>query len=377
MRTILILLSLTFLFSCSKVKELEDRTKNMEETMEKMEKTTTSMSNTTTQMKDTMGKMEQTTTGMSNTTTQMSDTMDNMNENTTNMYLQIRQKEAADTRNKEMANLTDKYTDMGAKLTAGKKYFYSFEYQLWTGRGVDNEEYRNELIEEAMEEFYRMLNDLYSDYEAVSPVDIDSANIRTKAFYALATTMHFNNLHQVHNVKKYNKNNAVQVEELSIYEILKSALAKYNNTETTLELTPAEVVAVRGFNIKITEALLNARMNFITALGVKDVVTKDHMSYGDMGRGLLYQMSRGRFGSLNLDSKFEVQNVYTQADVRKKLDGALKTKKIIVESNFIARLDGKISSIIKNLHRPETSEDDGSQNQEEDDVYGMLSDLTK
>ena len=345
MKSLLVLMLLSSLVSCSKIKELEDRTENMETTMEDMEKTTG-------EMKD--------------TTEEMNETMDNMNQNMSDMYYQVRQKESSDTRDKELRNLRDEYTDMGAKLTAAKKFFYAFEYQLWTGNGDDTEEFRHTLIEDALEEFYRFMADFHDGFSRTSPIDINKANVKTKAFYALATTMHFNNDKQITRAKKIDGMTLI-----SIYDVIKNALEKYT---AGTELNSYEQVVVRGGNYYITEDLLNARMNFITVLGIKDIVSKDKMGTMDKVHGFLFKYISKKLGRLSLDSNYEVQNRYTQADATEKLDGALKTRKIIIENDLRLKMDKSIKSIIKNLKHP-ARQDDGTQNEEDTEVYDMLDEL--
>lgn len=326
--TLVVVLGSTFI-SCSKVKELEDKTDNMESTMEKMNKT-----------------------------------MNNMDSNMTNMYRQVRQKESEDTRTKQMDILRDSNLSMGAKLTAAKKYFLAFEYQMWTNTGFDTKEFREKLVEDAMEELYRELTDIYAGYTGISPLDIDNANADTEAFYALATTAHFKNIYQESLLEDH-----PELEELDLYDMMKKSLKLYKRNKP---LKGAMAVPVRGQNLEMTREILGARMNFMTALALKDMVNRNEMNLRDKARGALFKVFGNGIGSLNLNSKFEVQNRYTQKDIVKKLNSALTAKKVLNSTGGKARLDSSLSSIITNLRVVKKSNASAKQKQETSEVYKVL-----
>lgn len=270
--------------------------------------------------------------------------MNNMDTNTSYMYLQVRQKEAEDTRTKQMAILRDSSTDMGSKLTAAKKYCIAFEYNFWTGNGMDNLLYREFMLDEALEEFYREMVDIHADFRATSPIELNKANTLTKAFYAIASTAHFENIQQEIIVKKKKR-----VKLTSLYDVMKSALEKYETGKID-SLTHAEEVVVRGQNLQITKDLINARMNFMLALGIKDFVASDDMNTLEKGSGLLYKLTRGRLGALHLDSELESQNLITQSDIFKKIDGARKAKDILDKYGYEVRVDRSLRSILSHLY---------------------------
>ena len=354
MKAILFLLVFTSFYSCSKIEELENRTESMD--------------NSTKEMKDITKEMSDTTKEMNETTNDMQGTTEVMRENTEELLMLSRQGATSDLREKAKNVFLNKDRGMGDVLTAAKKYFYAFEYQVWNGRGEDTLEEREALLLNAMEEFYRLLNDLNKGYTAATPIEIESAGTANKAFYALATTMHFNNDKQASRVGKYEG-----VEEISMYDIIKSSLEKFNAGE---QLHEYEQVVVLGENYRITENLLNARLNFVTALGIKDMVTgQQGMTYGQLLQaGALkkwYLRPFRRYGAIRVNSTFELQNVYTQEDIKMKLDGAVQTKNILAGSNFNTKLDKYLHSIIKNLSTPNLS-DDGRQNEENLEVYNLL-----
>lgn len=324
------------LASCSKVEELDKRTKSMESA----------------------------TSSMSGTTKGMSDTTDRMKEVTSEMYKQIRQKEAEDTRNKKLDILKDDSVDMGQKLTAASVMYKSFEYQLWTGKGFDSLEFREDLMLEAMDEFYRNISDVYSNLEKktcpllckkridkISPLKLN--NNDTRFFYALATTMHMNNSNQTHLFKTLNIQGA---EETSLYDIIKSALIK---DKAGAYLTASEEVAVRGQNKEISLKLLDARVNFLTALAVKDMSTQEDMGFKDTTNALIFKITGGTIGKLTLDSVFEEVNNVTKMDINSKLVAAIKTRSVLKKLEYNFELDKSLNSIIKNLAMDQVTDADG------------------
>lgn len=319
------------------------------------------------EMKDTTGDMSKTTSDMKETMDKMNRTMSQMDINMANMYRQVRQKESEDTRSKQISILNDKKTDMGTKLTAAKKYYMAQEYQLWNGIGFDTKEYREIMILDAVEELYRYLTDYYSDYRSTSPVELEKANNGTKVFYAMATTLHFNNSNQELLAKT-----SPEVEKLSLLDLIKSALIKNYNHE---RLTEIEGVIVSGQNLKISEKLLNARMNFLSALALKDMITKNNMSTRNMARGLLFQISNGSLGSIRLDSKFQYQNHVTQEDIMAKLEEAVKTKHALEKVDVKVRMDKTIKSILRNFKLP--SQNGDQQNEQNDQILDLVDQLSK
>ncbi len=329
-----IMLLASVFIGCSKVEDLEKKTDNMEATMERMDRT-----------------------------------MNHMDHTMTPMYLQIRQKESEDTRSKQITKLNDVQVNMGAKLTAAKKYFLAFEYQFWTNTGIDDQGYRELMLEDALEEFYRSLVDYHAQYAPISPIHLEEdASNSTKVFYSLAATMHFNNPHQLKMIKSN-----PQFEKISIYDVIKKALKNYTEDK---ELDHAQIVVVRGQNLEMTEALINARMNFLVGLALKSLVNKKNMGWKEKLTALLYTISSGRLGSLSLASEFEQQNKVTQKDIHSKLDGALKAKKVLVANNMSVNLDASIRSILINLRKPRGEEVETSSARENAaKVYGLIDKL--
>lgn len=308
----------TVVFSCSKVETLEKRTENMEDDMKSMK----------------------------GTTEQLDKKMENMDENMELIKEDGRQAVSSTSRKDEFAILRDEDIPMGAKISAAKRLFYAFENQLWTGRKSDTEEVRNILFKDAVDELYEHLADFYRGYNAQETVVfINDANANYQAFFAIAATMHFNNSKQEMRLK-----GEQEFEIISMYDIIKTALKKYRENQA---LNDYEKVIIRGKNLKMTIDLLNARMNFITLLAVQDLVTEPEMFDEKWRDAARFKMNENWGDGLNLiDVPFEEQNMASKEEIIYRLDGALKTKNLILENTFPMHIDKGLTSLIENMSKP-------------------------
>jgi len=272
------------------------------------------------------------------------------------MFKEVRQKEFKDSRLKELEIIRRKDTEMGEKLTSAAAFFKALEFQLWTGLEFDTIEYREEMMTEAMDEFYRKLTDVYSSLQkrkcpvvckkrlnAMTPISLPRRQINERTFYALATTMHINNTHQESLFRNDKFSHAALT---STYDIVKSALTKELNSA---HLNPAEEVVVRGQNKEISIELLKARINFITALAVKDMTKRENMSFGNKIKALTFNITGGTLGNIIIDSEFEEANTVTQIDINSKLSEALKTKELLNSLGIEFNMDNSLYSILDNL----------------------------
>jgi hypothetical protein len=314
----LVLLSTLNMTSCSKVKDLENKTTNMD-------RNTSEMNNTTNQMKD--------------TTIQMKDT-------TSNMYSQIRTKETEDSRSKKMTIIQSDAAGMGEKIAAAAVFYKSFEFQTWTANGTfDDMQVRDDLFLDAVKEYYKRMTDIYTraDIEDMSPLNQDSKKYNDEmAFYAMAVAMHEN----IHHQEEIHAHSKVKFEVRSFLNLLDVALTKEENGE---ELTEYEDVILSGEYRDITIELMQARFNMILALVCKDTTSKKEMTMGQKIKGLGFQITGGKVGSLELTSTFSDANDSTKRDVLKKLDATMKTKAILDRINVEVKFDESLKSVFENL----------------------------
>jgi hypothetical protein len=207
-----------------------------------------------------------------------------------------------------------------------------------------------------MEEFFRKLTDVYSGLQkkkcpivcrkrikSMTPISLPKKQINERTFYAFATTMHINNTHQE---SLFRKEIFSHAHLTSAYDIIKMALLKELNSE---HLNLAEEVVVRGENKEISIELLKARVNFLTALAIKDMTDKKNMSFGNKIQALIFNITGGALGNIILDSEFQKSNNITQLDINNKLSAALKTKALIRSLGVSFDIDHSLYSILDNL----------------------------
>lgn len=306
--SLVLLAVLTLSVSCSKVKDAENNMKSMKDT-----------------------------------TTEMSKTTEKMEENTTVMYQQVRSKEAEDTRNKKFEILNDKEADFGTRIAAAAVYFKSFEFQLWTGSGEDTQHVREVLMLDAANEFTRRVCDTYKkiNVKRLSPVKEGKGQADEHTFYALAATMHMTHHFQDGLVEK-----KPRVKKTSFYDIVKSALRKDDLGEPMADY---EEVLVSGINKEIMTELIKARVDMLSALALKDLTDKRNMTIGQKLKGLLFKVTAGNLGSIDLPETYPGANDATKNRVITYLDGALKARNFLGEIDVKKDLEKTIKSAFQKI----------------------------
>lgn len=290
--------------------------------------------------------MEELTQQMADTTNKMSQTTNTMNDTTGNMYPQIRTKESEDTRSKKMKIILDDSVAFGEKIAAAAVYYQSFEFQFWTNNGTyDTPEVRNKLFLDAMNEFYKRMSDIWDniDIEDMSPTNTKQTKYNfDMAFYAMSVGMHMINHHQDHIQKTVGG-----FSQKSFYDLMTLALLKEDRAQ---ELTDYEHVALSGVNRDISIALLKARYNMILALAIKSSTESiNDAGLGKKASALIFKLSKGHLGEIGLDSKFEMTNESTKRDILEKLDGAQKTRDVLLSIGQDVEVDKTLKSIIDNI----------------------------
>lgn len=317
---LIVVASFSTQLGCSKVQELDDRTKKM-----------------------------------ADTTGQMAKTTEEMKESMSHMYPQVRTKEAEDTRNKKMQIILDRESGMGAKIAASAIYFQSFEFQFWSNNTTyDTVETRERLFLDAANEFFRRATDIFNriDVSELQPtMDNPDKYSQEMAFMALSTAMHMLNHHQEYIHEKTGKT----FEVVSFYDLMKAALEKDQKGEY---LTPAEAVFVTGTNKRISIELLKARTNMLLGLAISfmvDLGEIDHVGLKEKGSALLAKLSKGKYGNVRLTSLFETANIVTQKEINVRLDGAKKARELLTSIGHSIVVEPILQNILKNLKFDEES----------------------
>lgn len=287
---------------------------------------------------------------MEKSTEKVSTTTDEMKNTTSIMYQQIRSKEAEDTRDEKFDILMGDEAEFGTRITAAGVYYKSMEFQLHTGNGdFDTEENLKEFYLDSANEFTRRLCDLYEriNVKKMSPT---KNNKMEMSFYALAVSMHMN--HSFHDLIAKSK----QEEAVSMYDLLKQALRKEKNGK---KLKEHEEVLLNGINREIMVELIKARVDILSALALKNLTDKRDMTLGQKAKALLFKISGGRFGDIDLPEVYDKSNEATKIYTEKYLDAAVKTKAFLKEIAIEKPLEKTVKTALKNIDLDQDSKEEG------------------
>ena len=320
-QTVSLLLVTTLLSSCemkSQLKEMHDSTANMEGYTKKMSDTTERMDGKTTDLHTTMIEMKDLTDknmkemsgdtkamktqtvalgekmdGMAKTTENLDNKMGGMGKSTDNLDKNMETMVGtAGKLDNKMGNLTEVISEMvdvakqgGAsaehrnaletlmaaktypqKLMEGKKYFVSFEYQLYSGKGLDqSQEKLDELAYEAFLEIFKtaMIFETEGVHPLASPEGFFSSEKSNNqaSFNALAATMSSSNRKQEALREMNIKDSEEKFEPKTFYHLMVEALKQKNSSGSK----PAWMSEVLN-NETTAINLLQARHNFICTL---------------------------------------------------------------------------------------------------------------
>lgn len=324
-------IALLFVVSCSKVQEIDKRTQSMERS-----------------------------------TSDVSTTTESMKETTTIMYQQIRSKEAEDTRDEKFQILMREEAGMGTRITAAGVYFKSMEFQLWNNNETyDSKEVLKDYYLDAANELTRRMTDLYDkiDTKKMGPT---KDNKMEMSFYALSATMHMNHTFQDELAK------SKKIEVVSMYDLIKKALIKERDHRVLL---PHEEVLMSGINKEIMINLIKARIDIYSALALKNLTDKRDMTLGQKAKGLIFKITGGRLGSIDLPEVFDKSNEATKIYIEKYLDGALKAKAFLKDIGIEKKLEKTLFSAFKVINLNEKSID--SSDERRIKIQGQIDQLLK
>ncbi|HAZ14484.1 MAG: hypothetical protein A2X86_00305 [Bdellovibrionales bacterium GWA2_49_15] len=313
---------------CSKVQELENRTKSMD---------------------NATSNMAGTTNGMAKTTNEMKVITEGMAESTDDMAIKLRVKEAQETRVRSREKLLEA-SSFNEKLTQAAVYFKAFEYQFWSDAGADTEARRAALMRESLEEFFRTIYEFLpaktKDWAELSPLSKDN---KTQALYAIAVAMHEKQIYQ---------ELRAQEKGFEIFDVLKmiqNGLAKLQQVESgKLSIYDLEEYE-RQVQIYRTESLLLLKLRFemlpvMTLANISDIKDKGKLS-------ILFSMLRAKtFFLFGKEKKWN--NLYFSLSTAKRhemnvwLEESLKARKFLAALGIKVELEKTIKKIYQNMNTP-------------------------
>lgn len=313
-------------------------------------------------------KAEENMKNMERTTTKMSATTDEMKDVSEVVYRQMRPKEAEETRSAKMAELLNPKVDMDGKFLAATVYFMSFEYQLWTGNNnFDSLDTRHTLLLQVANEFTKKVSGIYKKIKTkkMSPTKEGRSQNDEMAFYALAATMHATNTFQE---EKSVKNGTFPV--ISFYDMVKTSLLKEVNGYNYEDY---ESVLVTGTNKEMMIELIKARVDVFAALALKNLTDKRNMTLGQKAKSLLFKLTGGRLGSIDLPEVYDQSNDPTKDSVITYLEGALKAKNFLREIGVNKTLEKTTRSALINIDLgEEVSDGDVAMDEKREEIQSLI-----
>lgn len=303
----------------------------MKQNLDEMHKATVTMADTTKDMSKTTKDMSETTQRMEQKTIELDKKTNDLDSKTAELYDALRQGNAAILR-KEFLEAMNDAKEMPKKLGMGVKYFWSFEFQLWSMQGLDDQHRREELASSAAREFIREIHEFAPSNDFISPTSNDNND---KNFLALATT-----LHEV-NDKQKNRLSKTDQKLVSMLSLMDRALAEgkaLKAGEITNEQLADSSKDLLIFEHKVIQ-ILQARHNFILAMLVAKASKVD--------QSLKEKVLLGLFGNKwNLD--LAQYNDVEIAEMTKYLKGVRDTRAILTRNGYTVEVDKTIAKVMAN-----------------------------
>ncbi|WP_413944116.1 hypothetical protein [Bdellovibrio sp. HCB-162] len=292
--------------------------------LDEMHKATVEMSDTTKDMSETTKRMEEKTSDLD----KKSEALD---AKTAELYDALRQGNAAILRKEFLEQMTEA-KEMPKKLALGVKYYWAFEFQLWSMQGLDNEARREELASSAAREFIREIHEYAPNEDFISPTTDDN---KEKNFLALVTT-----LHEV-NDKQKNRLDKTTIPQMSMLSLIERALKEktlLDQGKITVEQLSHSSYDLLGFEQKLIQ-ILQARHNFILTMLVAKASNVDKDWKNKIKLGLL---------GMKWTLDFSKYNDVEVSEMKRYVKAVLDTRAILTRAGHGIVVDETIMKIVKN-----------------------------
>lgn len=243
--------------------------------------------------------------------------------------------ESRRTRDQQFEYLLDDRLNLSSRILAAKTYFSSFDYQI--RHNIKKNDVLEALYFEATNEFSRRIPEIFEQVNAKKLSPFKAKNKMTLSFYALAASLDESNL------------------SISMLDIMKKALIK---EKVGKELLRHEEPLVIKDNKEISIELLKARVDIMTALALENLTDKKNMTLGQKTKTLLFKVTGGLFGSIDLPELYDESNEATKKAAKDYLSAALRTKNFLTEIGIKKDLNKTLRSALKKIDFSEKSEHD-------------------
>lgn len=301
-----------------------------------------------------MEGMTKTTESMRVTTEEMSRTTHKLEEDSSETYPLVKASASQEARQRQIEKILDPETGSKRRFTEASTYYRAFEYQVAGSRVyMENPEKVEDFLTDAANEYSRLMGDLYEEINLhkMSPLKTGKNQTADAAFYALAATMH-----EVHNHHKRmtEKNN---VATMSFYHMITTSL----QDEDSRELKRYQRVLISGNSRKVMIELLKARVDMIAAVALSHMVDQEQMSLKSKGSALMFKISGGKTGKLNVPTIINDSNPGTKLTVAETLHKALETKEFLRSIGIENELHKDLKEIYSNIDIKENDNKEDNQ----------------
>lgn len=243
--------------------------------------------------------------------------------------------EARKMRDHQFELLLDDRLNLSSRILAAKTYFTSFDFQL--RHNIQDQKTLEILYFEATNEFSHRIPEIF---EAINPKKISPFKAKNKSalsFYALAAALDESTL------------------SVSFYDLLKKALIK-EKANKGLSLHEEPLVQKDAKEISIE--LLKARVDILTILALENLTDKKNMTLGQKTKALLFNVTGGLLGSIDLPEIYDESNEATKNAAKDYLNQALLTKNTLAELGIKKGLHKKLRSALKKIDFKEKGHND-------------------
>ncbi|MCB9091298.1 MAG: hypothetical protein H6621_10340 [Halobacteriovoraceae bacterium] len=236
-------------------------------------------------------------------------------------------------------------TTFAHKVAMAAKYYKAFEFQVWTGQRYDTIEYREKLFKDAINEYFRKIQDLtegknLADYNA-SPLGLGDKN-NANAIMALAVAMHEKNGLQDYVLANTQKD----VEILSFYKLMEKASLRVADVEKEeiyfKDLKEYEEDA-SYYRDEFVE-LVNLRYNMLLIMGLTKI--------SGMGESLAGMVTFLKMGISKWETRFTTLDLGQRNKVNLWLENSLKAKDLLERLGVEPRMYSDVKKRLQNMTRP-------------------------
>lgn len=266
---------------------------------------------------------------------------------TSHLYEQISQ-EAADRRDEKFQILMEEEAEMGGRLSAAIDYFSSFDFQL-----AVNTNKADSLYSRAANEFSLKVSDLFWKINPYKLNPMNEDNKLDMSFYALAAALD-------------EKGDSPE----SFYDLIKNALLKDHQHE---KLMDHEELLVSGINREIMIELIRARVDITATMALKNLTDKRDMTLGQKAKALIFKITGGRLGSIDLPETYDKSNDATKSSAHKHLEASLEARDFLKSINVSKSLEKRLSSAYSKIDFNEKN--DKTQDQKKEQIRSLIQNL--